>query len=70
MGGDRHGEGLGDVPGGAVIGERLVAAGQFDLRRQCPRANHLQLERAGPILGRLLDGVEVLIQPGRRATLI
>ena len=57
----------GQVAAGPRVAEHGLAAAQFQAGGQRPRADGLDLERAVVPLGELLQGVEVLAQPGAGA---
>ncbi len=64
------GQPLGQVAAGAGVAEHPVAARLLDGGGQGPRAGHLDLERAGVVLGLLLEPVEVLGEQAARAAVV
>src|SRR6185312_8292801 len=56
---DALGQRLGQVAGRAGIRDRLVAVVQLDRGGKRPRARDLEFQRAGVVLGEVLEGVEV-----------
>ena len=70
VGGDPLGEGLGEVAAGAGVDDGAVTAGALEAGGQRPRAGDLHLERAGPVRGDVVEGVEVAGQELLRPALV